>query len=325
MRRSAPLGVSQRTLSPREGHDGVQCSPSTSPHLSPESRLLVPPQQKNVRGAASSSRGFPKKTSVDLSGGSPPLYALASGALYGSTTSSPKYVLTQIALLQSGFYLVYALLSLVALTFLIDLGDEASSLPSAGDGLLLVLEGDVAPRSSSGGQHSLFIRSSSLGFASAPTEGSANSADEKVQPFLPRLQPPETSRETDLSPMETRNEEVQNAGKQSDSARQQDRLPGREQAMESKRKRGYKGLRRSHVLFETKLYSFLTKEGRVLLLVFFLTSLAMSYLVFLVVERARKCLDFCFSIHFLHFLACWALSGFPHQRKLHAIERRGTS
>jgi len=34
------------------------------------------------------------------------------------------------------------------------------------------------------------------------------------------------------------------------------------------------------------------------------------YLVW-IVERAKKCLDFAFTIYLVHFIACWIYSGFP--------------
>lgn len=281
MRRPAPSSVSQRSPSPREGHKELQGSPSTSPHLTPKSLLLVPPHHKPRRGGASASAGsFPKKNLVSISGASPPLYALASGALYGNTTSNPKYVLTQIALLQSAFYLVYALLALIALTFLIDLGGGASNASSTGGGLL-VLEGDVAPKPPYAAQNSSSIRIASEDLTAALAEGSvtpADSAKEKVDMRVPSPELSETFRGTSARREKAQHDTPQRDKKHADfvtSAHRQDRLPDREHAVKSRGKRGFRGLRRSRVLFDTKLYSFQTQEGRVLLLVFFITSVAM--------------------------------------------------
>lgn len=31
----------------------------------------------------------------------------------------------------------------------------------------------------------------------------------------------------------------------------------------------------------------------------------------IIIERAKKCLDFAFTFHFVHFVGCWCHSGFP--------------
>ena len=37
----------------------------------------------------------------------------------------------------------------------------------------------------------------------------------------------------------------------------------------------------------------------------------MAYVLVYVVERAKKCLDFSFTLFFIHFCFCWAYGGFP--------------
>lgn len=38
-----------------------------------------------------------------------------------------------------------------------------------------------------------------------------------------------------------------------------------------------------------------------------------AMMLFIVVQRAKKCLDFAFTTHFLHFLFCFVYSGFPNE------------
>ncbi|KFH13299.1 putative transmembrane protein [Toxoplasma gondii VAND] len=233
-----------------------------------------------------SRRSANARVSLSAVGGGPPVYALSSGALYGSETFRPKYVLTQIVVLQSAFYLLYALIALGALTcFVAERGDWMPSLPFTGEEAAGVSSAAAA-----------FPDSAVLGGESETPQrsGTAHSANRAATPVG----------------VDSNGGVSDPQGKSPQSMAQdgahffQSRTGGRYRG-------SGRGLRRAKILFETELYRFATSEGRILLLVLFLTSLAMSYLVFLVVQRTRKCLDFCFSIHFFHLLACWIFGGFP--------------
>lgn len=53
-------------------------------------------------------------------------------------------------------------------------------------------------------------------------------------------------------------------------------------------------------------------EGWVPILTAFITAPIISTLVFIIVRRAKQCLDYCATIYLIHFLACWLFEGlFP--------------
>ncbi|XP_065064433.1 protein SYS1 homolog [Rhopilema esculentum] len=64
-------------------------------------------------------------------------------------------------------------------------------------------------------------------------------------------------------------------------------------------------------IFDGKTHSFSSLDGRVVLIVFGLNSLTNSVALWFIVQRAKQCLDFAFTAHFIHFLICWTVIGFP--------------
>lgn len=59
------------------------------------------------------------------------------------------------------------------------------------------------------------------------------------------------------------------------------------------------------------LVSMESEVGWVIILATLLNSLVGAFLLFIVVERAKKCLDFAFTTHLCHFSLCCLYSGFP--------------
>lgn len=276
MRDSSP---SQNSRFPHPGGMATQrCLSAGTADFSPAS-------SGNAEFSKFPGRSSKARPSLSAAGGGPPLYVLASGALYGSETFQPKYVLTQIIVLQSAFYFLYALLALGALTFFVgDRGDMLAVLPFAGHEA--TSDGDAAFSDPAGRAGGLV----------------------PARRFVIRESSPNGNEDTAAVGFETDSRRfAEPHGRQSaarDGADLNEGASGRYWGTG-------RGMRRAKILFETELYRFATREGRVLLLVLFLSSLAMAYLVFLVVQRTRKCLDFCFSIHFFHLLACWIFGGFP--------------
>ncbi|CBZ54289.1 conserved hypothetical protein [Neospora caninum Liverpool] len=287
MRRPGQAGLPRvRDSSPSQNsrfpHPGGM---ATQRCLSAGTADFSPASSGNAEFSKFPGRSSKARPSLSAAGGGPPLYVLASGALYGSETFQPKYVLTQIIVLQSAFYFLYALLALGALTFFVgDRGDMLAVLPFAGHEA--TSDGDAAFSDPAGRAGGLV----------------------PARRFVIRESSPNGNEDTAAVGFETDSRRfAEPHGRQSaarDGADLNEGASGRYWGTG-------RGMRRAKILFETELYRFATREGRVLLLVLFLSSLAMAYLVFLVVQRTRKCLDFCFSIHFFHLLACWIFGGFP--------------
>ena len=64
-------------------------------------------------------------------------------------------------------------------------------------------------------------------------------------------------------------------------------------------------------IFDSSVNNILTIEGRIQLIAFLLNSLTSSLSFRFIVQRAKLCLDFAFTEHFIHFLLCWWIFGFP--------------
>eukprot|EP00386_Alphamonas_edax_P009521 GDKI01031284.1.p1 GENE.GDKI01031284.1~~GDKI01031284.1.p1 ORF type:complete len:165 (-),score=31.70 GDKI01031284.1:173-667(-) len=63
--------------------------------------------------------------------------------------------------------------------------------------------------------------------------------------------------------------------------------------------------------FDSQSYGWASGKKLVVTAAFLLSSIVMSHTIAFVVERARKCLDFVSTYHFLHLIFCWVASGFP--------------
>ncbi|XP_002164093.2 protein SYS1 homolog [Hydra vulgaris] len=63
-------------------------------------------------------------------------------------------------------------------------------------------------------------------------------------------------------------------------------------------------------LFDPTIVSFST-GGRIYLCVFILNSLSNSIALWFIVQRAKQCLDFTCTSHFIHLIICWCVSSFP--------------
>ena len=59
--------------------------------------------------------------------------------------------------------------------------------------------------------------------------------------------------------------------------------------------------------------------GWITMVAFFFNSLAGGFFLSIVVERAKKCLDFTFTAHFIHLCACSMYEGWPHSWEWWAI------
>jgi len=64
-------------------------------------------------------------------------------------------------------------------------------------------------------------------------------------------------------------------------------------------------------LFLFSMVDFNTAEGRLTITAFLMTSLVCAFVLVGIVERSKKCLDFVFTWHFVHWLACWYYGGSP--------------
>lgn len=64
-------------------------------------------------------------------------------------------------------------------------------------------------------------------------------------------------------------------------------------------------------VFDSSVDNYVTVEGKLILMAFLLNSLTSSISFRFVVQRAKLCLDFAFTEHFIHLLLCWWTYGFP--------------
>lgn len=64
-------------------------------------------------------------------------------------------------------------------------------------------------------------------------------------------------------------------------------------------------------IFSYHSIKFSTGSGRLTIIAFALNAILSAFFMVRIVERAKKCLDFSFTLHFVHFLACTCSFGFP--------------
>jgi protein SYS1 len=64
-------------------------------------------------------------------------------------------------------------------------------------------------------------------------------------------------------------------------------------------------------IFYYKFITISNTRGWSNIFIMLLSSGFLAYSLIHVVERAKKCLDFSFTLFFLHFLFCWVYGGFP--------------
>jgi len=64
-------------------------------------------------------------------------------------------------------------------------------------------------------------------------------------------------------------------------------------------------------IFDGKGHSFSSSSGRLIMAAFMLNSVTSSIALWYIVQRAKQCLDFAFTSHFIHFIICWIIVGFP--------------
>jgi len=64
-------------------------------------------------------------------------------------------------------------------------------------------------------------------------------------------------------------------------------------------------------LFDVNVVDFSSHIGRVQLSAFLFNSLICAIALWFIVQRAKQCLDFAFTAHFIHFIGCWCFVGFP--------------
>eukprot|EP00747_Dinoflagellata_sp_TGD_P059928 gnl/TRDRNA2_/TRDRNA2_151801_c1_seq1.p1 gnl/TRDRNA2_/TRDRNA2_151801_c1~~gnl/TRDRNA2_/TRDRNA2_151801_c1_seq1.p1 ORF type:complete len:161 (-),score=29.02 gnl/TRDRNA2_/TRDRNA2_151801_c1_seq1:92-574(-) len=67
-------------------------------------------------------------------------------------------------------------------------------------------------------------------------------------------------------------------------------------------------------LFLVKAYTWDTNAGFALACSMWCTALVMALVLRVVVERAKKCLDFVATYHIFHLVFTWCISGFPNVR-----------
>ena len=64
-------------------------------------------------------------------------------------------------------------------------------------------------------------------------------------------------------------------------------------------------------IFYYKFITISNTRGWCNIFIMLVSSSFLAYSLIHVVERAKKCLDFSFTLFFLHFLFCWVYGGFP--------------
>ena len=64
-------------------------------------------------------------------------------------------------------------------------------------------------------------------------------------------------------------------------------------------------------IFNASVHSFTSTAGKLQLVSFLINSLTSSISLWCIVQRAKLCLDFAFTEHFIHFVLCWVTFGFP--------------
>ena len=64
-------------------------------------------------------------------------------------------------------------------------------------------------------------------------------------------------------------------------------------------------------IFDASIHTSSTTSMTLLLVAFLANSFTSSVSFWFIVQRAKLCLDFAFTEHFIHFLLCWVTFGFP--------------
>lgn len=78
-----------------------------------------------------------------------------------------------------------------------------------------------------------------------------------------------------------------------------------------------------HHVLDWRLISFRSFTGWMVVVANLVNALAASVYLMVIVERAKKCLDFASTLYFLHLMACLAYSGFSHNFAWWAVNLTG--
>jgi len=64
-------------------------------------------------------------------------------------------------------------------------------------------------------------------------------------------------------------------------------------------------------IFDSKIIGAVSYDGKLQIMVFLINSLICALSIWFIVQRAKQCLDFTVTAHFVHFLLCCFIVGFP--------------